>query len=712
MVETCGTSPPNFHDCSSPSGGQSRGQLVAAENQVSKNSKTTHSKSFGNDETHNNLRGMVVHVAVEAAQKNEPKPIKGEATTTTQVKAQTVKQEETGMAVHVSVEAEPTNEPKPIKGEATTTTNLNAESVKQEETPAPALPKKEKSPVARELEAFEENIKKQGGLIPLETQSTTITAPGDSTNEVKWTRVGLPKMELFKSDCHPQHPGAPPRNNHYRYQPTYEKEIVGLPSLPLSSTSTLPSFNPMYTPNVSFGESTLGGPPLPGEGRRSHSPPGRGTDYYHHQAPYFAPPHEYYPPPYYEYGGSHREQQDLSSKSVQSGNEEEDSGKQSKSKKKTGAYIPIPYYPYRYPPHHHQYHYGPPPYPMHGNSLYPGPSARPNGTTTTNSLDDDKEAAGAKVASTLPVKETQTAGDNEGSTKGPHAADSPKIEATTGNGEVAAKGRVSKSTSSKEGSPMPHLKVSVENSTTGTTSPVPPDHRSPPQSPSRGNDEAALSPPLPSICYLPHSPRSFPPYHPPPPYGYYDYGPPPNGSRGYDHQIPPPYPFEHSHSYALPPPPPPKRTADDVPRREIKNSQSRQRTAVLRERIAFIETKPEWERTQEEHEILKKDEERRVHKNTQSKVRSKKTKDRIEAVSKKPVHERTPEEAAWLDDQMRKRKHKAEGDRMRRKRIKDLGLPLKSTAGQKPGVPARGPLPAHYEAIMAEKAAAAPNHLE
>ena len=148
----------------------------------------------------------------------------------------------------------------------------------------------------------------------------------------------------------------------------------------------------------------------------------------------------------------------------------------------------------------------------------------------------------------------------------------------------------------------------------------------------------------------------------------------------------------------------------EVSRRQMKNSQSRQRTAALRERLATIIGKPEWERTPEEVDLLRKDEERRLHKNQQSKERSKKTKDRMTVISQMAPDERTPEESAWLDEQIRKRKHKAEGDRLRRKRIKDLGLPLKNPVG-KPGISARGPLPAHYQAMMAEKATTAPSHL-
>jgi hypothetical protein len=122
----------------------------------------------------------------------------------------------------------------------------------------------------------------------------------------------------------------------------------------------------------------------------------------------------------------------------------------------------------------------------------------------------------------------------------------------------------------------------------------------------------------------------------------------------------------------------------------------------LKKQLVSIAEKPDWERTPEEVELLMKDEQRRKHKNTMSKERAQKRRDMMAGISQRVPDEQTPEEAAWLEEQTRKRQHKAEGDRLRRKRIKELGLDFKRYGG-KPGISARGPLPAQYQELLDAK---------
>ena len=117
--------------------------------------------------------------------------------------------------------------------------------------------------------------------------------------------------------------------------------------------------------------------------------------------------------------------------------------------------------------------------------------------------------------------------------------------------------------------------------------------------------------------------------------------------------------------------------------------------------ISDIEAKPEYERTEEESQILRRYIERRDHKNAQSRERAQARKEKEAYLYSKPEHERTPEEQAWLDEHNNKRKRKHEGDRLRRQRIKELGL--SSRSGCKPGISARGPLPPQYQAILEDK---------
>jgi hypothetical protein len=177
--------------------------------------------------------------------------------------------------------------------------------------------------------------------------------------------------------------------------------------------------------------------------------------------------------------------------------------------------------------------------------------------------------------------------------------------------------------------------------------------------------------------------------HPPPPEGHYGYPPPP-------HQ--PPLPLRAPSRQSVQSG---QSGEGDLDRRLRKNDQARQRSAQTRQRLTEIEAKSEWERTEEEIELLRQDKERRDQKNSQSRQRALLKKEREANIINKPAHERTPDEQAWLDDYNAKRKRKHEGDRLRRQRIKELGISARG--GRKPGIPARGPLPPQYQAILQEK---------
>lgn len=137
-------------------------------------------------------------------------------------------------------------------------------------------------------------------------------------------------------------------------------------------------------------------------------------------------------------------------------------------------------------------------------------------------------------------------------------------------------------------------------------------------------------------------------------------------------------------------------TQEVLDRRSRKNAQSRQRAEKLRQRIAEIETKPEEERTEEEIQIWAQYEARRQRKNDRSRERALEKKEEIDRILAKPEKKRTKIEKQFLDTALGAKKRKNEGDRMRRQRLKDLGFSTKGTAGVKPGVSARGPLPPQY----------------
>jgi hypothetical protein len=109
---------------------------------------------------------------------------------------------------------------------------------------------------------------------------------------------------------------------------------------------------------------------------------------------------------------------------------------------------------------------------------------------------------------------------------------------------------------------------------------------------------------------------------------------------------------------------------DILDRRARKNAQSRARASRLRERIDAIESKPENERTQEEQDLLDKDESRRQNKNIRSRERAIEKKMEVKRILAIPEKKRSKIERDFLDNTMDARSRKNLGDRMRRQRIK------------------------------------------
>ena len=136
-------------------------------------------------------------------------------------------------------------------------------------------------------------------------------------------------------------------------------------------------------------------------------------------------------------------------------------------------------------------------------------------------------------------------------------------------------------------------------------------------------------------------------------------------------------------------------TQEVLDRRSRKNAQSRSRAAKLRARILEIEVKPESERTEEEIHLWQQYEQRRQRKNDRSRERALEKKEEIDRILAKPEKKRTKIEKQFLETALGAKKRKNEGDRLRRQRLKELGISTKGT-GIKPGISARGPLPAQY----------------
>jgi hypothetical protein len=145
------------------------------------------------------------------------------------------------------------------------------------------------------------------------------------------------------------------------------------------------------------------------------------------------------------------------------------------------------------------------------------------------------------------------------------------------------------------------------------------------------------------------------------------------------------------------------RNPDVLIRRQKKNQASRKRADISRAKMAEISAKPRHERTDEEQSQLEAYEDRRNKKNERSKERSRETKETLDYILSKPAHKRTKVEIAFLEQNMSAKQRKNEGDRLRRERLKKLGLdrPTGGSGGTaKPGISARGPLPAEYAAKL------------
>lgn len=128
-------------------------------------------------------------------------------------------------------------------------------------------------------------------------------------------------------------------------------------------------------------------------------------------------------------------------------------------------------------------------------------------------------------------------------------------------------------------------------------------------------------------------------------------------------------------------------------RRARKNGQSRARAARQRERVAQIEQKPESERTPEEQHLFELHQMRRKKKNDRSRDRAVEKKEEIDRILAKPESSRTRIEKQFLEQALGAKKRKNEGDRLRRSRLKAMGMTGKNVG--RPGIPARGPMPAH-----------------
>ena len=140
-------------------------------------------------------------------------------------------------------------------------------------------------------------------------------------------------------------------------------------------------------------------------------------------------------------------------------------------------------------------------------------------------------------------------------------------------------------------------------------------------------------------------------------------------------------------------------TQEVLDRRSRKNAQSRARAAKLRGRIGEIEIKDEGERTEEEKHLWAQFESRRQRKNDRSRERALEKKEEIDRILAKPDKKRTKIERQFLETALSAKKRKNEGDRLRRQRLKELGFTTKGS-GVKPGISARGPLPAQYQHLL------------
>lgn len=235
---------------------------------------------------------------------------------------------------------------------------------------------------------------------------------------------------------------------------------------------------------------------------------------------------------------------------------------------------------------------------------------------------------------------------------------------------------------------------------------------------------------------MPYPPPPYDPYQPPPYGSAYPIGAPPLSPRHpvYSNGLPPHSPdangvsSKHPHSSTNPPPledldtasdsgktsavepavsanelrklktyirPPAPSNPEVVARRQHKNSQSRRRAAVLRDRVAAVAAMDATKRTEEDQHMLHLHETRRERKNNRSRERALERKEEMDRILGKKIRQRTRLEVQFLNNTMSKKQRKNEGDRLRRARLKALGLDARNGAAKKPGVPARGPLPPH-----------------
>jgi hypothetical protein len=105
-------------------------------------------------------------------------------------------------------------------------------------------------------------------------------------------------------------------------------------------------------------------------------------------------------------------------------------------------------------------------------------------------------------------------------------------------------------------------------------------------------------------------------------------------------------------------------------KRGKKNSQSRARSAMLRERVQAIANKPDVERTEEEQALLEHYENSLSRKNIRSRERALEKKTEIARILAIPEKKRLKYEKDFLETTMTARQHKNHNDRLRRAAIK------------------------------------------
>jgi len=138
---------------------------------------------------------------------------------------------------------------------------------------------------------------------------------------------------------------------------------------------------------------------------------------------------------------------------------------------------------------------------------------------------------------------------------------------------------------------------------------------------------------------------------------------------------------------------------ESLQRRQRKNELARARSAAKRKSMEAIEKKDPAERTEDEQRLLDTFNKQRYRKNNRSRERAREQKKQIEKILANPAKKRTKLEKQYMELHMNRQQRKNEGDRMRRQRLKMLGLNGRKKS-EKPGIPARGPLPVQYAAKL------------